>query len=256
MPFMSATKNNTINSRRRANLAWLAPLLLPLLLIACIILAAPCAQATAVSGISGAAGGAASGFAYSAGISEGALQVAESTGENALFGSVTGGIFGPVFGAAVGDAVDGAAGQIVNPRTISLNVLNPEFTPGDAESATVRTNAELVQEIGTRADAWATRQGLAGTPQQLGTWEHGYAQRLLNRYQNMFGDRGLVTEQSYLNRVWKPYGTAGSVRLDVRDISTGAVWDYKFGAGGLTPAQRLRIITKGPNVTSVTEVRP
>ena len=128
--------------------------------------------------------------------------------------------------------------------------------PAAAESAAVRTNAELVQEVGTRADAWATRKGLTGTPQQLGTWEHTYAESLLNRYQSMFGDRGLVTEKSFLGGAEVPYGTAGSVRLDVRDINTGAVWDYKFGAGGLTPAQRLRIITNGPNVTSVTEVRP
>ena len=55
-----------------------------------------------------------------------------------------------------------------------------------------RTNGQLVQDIGTRADAWATRKGLTGTPQQLGTAKHGYAQRLLNRYQGMYGDRGLV----------------------------------------------------------------
>ena len=51
MPFMSATKNNTINSPFRAITAWLAPLLLPLLFIACMIFVAPCAQAA-----SGAAG--------------------------------------------------------------------------------------------------------------------------------------------------------------------------------------------------------
>ncbi len=38
-------------------------------------------------------------------------------------------LFGRLFSAAAGDAVDGAVGQIANPRTISLNVLNPEFTP-------------------------------------------------------------------------------------------------------------------------------
>ena len=63
-----------------------------------------------------------------------------------------------------------------------------------------RTNGQLVQDIGTRADAWAARKGLTGTPQQLGTAKHGYAQRLLNRYQGMYGDRGLVTETSWLNR--------------------------------------------------------
>jgi hypothetical protein len=119
----------------------------------------------------------------------------------------------------------------------------------------VRTNGQLVQEIGTRAEAWGTRQGLSGTAQQIGTAEHGYAQRLLNRYQSMYGNRGLVTESSWLNGNSVTYGTTGSVRLDVLDINSGAVWDYKFGVSGVTPAQQLKIMTHGPGVTSVTEVR-
>ncbi|MFP4055133.1 MAG: hypothetical protein ACLFV7_14840 [Phycisphaerae bacterium] len=119
-----------------------------------------------------------------------------------------------------------------------------------------RTNGQLVQDIGTRADAWAARKGLTGTPQQLGMVKHGYASRLLRRYQSMYGDRGLVVERSFLGGGEVPYGTSGSVRLDVLDLNTRAVWDHKFGAGGLRPAQELKIFTHGPGVTSVKEVRP
>ena len=55
-------------------------------------------------------------------------------------------LFGRLFSAAAGDAVDGAVGQIANPRTISLNVLNPEFTPYASDwlqNATDRASAEL-----------------------------------------------------------------------------------------------------------------
>ena len=120
----------------------------------------------------------------------GATQATEAVeGENFLTGQALTGLdrWGMAFqGISVlsGDAAlgVGVAGQLD---------FSGWFRTAAEENAAIRTNADLVQEIGTRTDAWATRRGLTGTPQQLGTWEHGYAQRLLNRYQDMFGDRGL-----------------------------------------------------------------
>ncbi len=131
-----------------------------------------------------------------------------------------------------------------------------------AESTAVRTNADLVQEIATRADAWGVREGLGDGP-VAGTLKHGYADRLLTRYQSMFGDRGLSTEVRYLNgNLWRPGNPlTGSVRLDVVEGPLNNprwVWDYKFGDSQLTPA-RISQIRAGAGLGSnvpVDEVRP
>ena len=131
-----------------------------------------------------------------------------------------------------------------------------------AESAAARTNAQLVQEIATRSEAWGVRQGLGNGP-VAGTLKHGYADRLLTRYQSMFGDRGLSTEVRYLNGVeWQPgMPLRGSIHLDVVEGSLNNptwVWDYKFGGAQLTPARINQIRTGaglGPNVP-VDAVRP
>jgi hypothetical protein len=187
------------------------------------------------------------------------IRVNGLTAQNArMLGSVTGEIAGLVYGhhklKKGSQRRNGSAGTVDDAppqRTVSNTI--PDDAP--VRGAT-RTNGQLVQDIGTRADAWATRKGLAGTPQQLGTAKHGYASRLLRRYQSMYGDRGLVVERSFLGGSEVPYGTSGSVRLDVLDLNTRAVWDYKFGASGLRLAQELNIFTHGPGVISVKEVRP
>ena len=127
--------------------------------------------------------------------------------------------------------------------------------PGSAtRSGVTRTNSQLVQEIGARADAWGVRQGLTGTPREIGTAKHAYARRLLNRYQSLYGDRGLVTESSWLRGNPVEYGTKGSTRLDVLEPSTGTVWDFKFGFTPMSAAQRANILTNGPGVTSIFEL--
>ncbi len=126
-----------------------------------------------------------------------------------------------------------------------------------------RTNAQLVQEIGTRAEAWGVREGLGKGP-VAGTYKHGYADKLLTRYQNMFGDRGLSTESRFINGAPWERGVdplRGSIRLDVVEGSLNNpswVWDYKFGSSQLTPARINQIRTGaglGPNIP-ITEVKP
>jgi len=118
-----------------------------------------------------------------------------------------------------------------------------------------------VQDIGTRADAWAARKGLPGTPQQLGIAKHGYAGRLLTRYQRMFGDRGLTPEVRYINGAPWRQGIdplKGSIRLDVvtHPLNNPTwVWDYKFGDAGLTPA-RINQIRAGAGLAPSVPVVP
>jgi hypothetical protein len=119
-----------------------------------------------------------------------------------------------------------------------------------------RTNAQLVQNVATRADNWGTRQGLGLGP-RAGTLKHGYADELLTRYQNIYGNRGLQTETSWLGNAPATYGTRGSARLDVWEPATGTVFDYKFGNAVLSPSQVNKITTQGPlGVQQVIQVKP
>lgn len=68
------------------------------------------------------------------------------------------------------------------------------------------------------------------------------------------GGQGLVAEQSYLGGLPAAYGTKGSVRLDVYDLNTGDVWDYKFGTTPMSATQRQKIMTNAPRVNSITPV--
>jgi hypothetical protein len=133
-----------------------------------------------------------------------------------------------------------------------------------APSTIPRTNAQLVQEIATRAEAWGVRKNITGTPRAVGTAKHVYARDLLDRYQQMFGDRGLSTEIRYVNQsVWisgTGTPTKGSVVLDVVEgpiASPSAIYDYKFGATGLLPSRVNQIrTTTGFQSTPLIEIRP
>ena len=132
----------------------------------------------------------------------------------------------------------------------------------------VRTNAQLVDDIGTRAGQWAGRSrqqtSLAGlTAREIGTKQHTYARDVLNRYQRMFGDRGLSTEVRYFERAPLLSGRTpkGSIRLDVIEgdlFNPTAIYDYKFGTAGLSTVRINQIRTGAglsPNIP-VIEVRP
>ena len=122
-----------------------------------------------------------------------------------------------------------------------------------------RTNAQLVQDVATRADAWGTRQGLGLGP-RAGTLKHSYADDLLTRYQSRFGDRGLSTEVPYLNGQ-AGVGGRGSVRLDVVEgplANPTAIFDYKFGGATLTPqrVQQIRQVGQFGSNVPITGVHP
>lgn len=84
------------------------------------------------------------------------------------------------------------------------------------------SNAELVQKAATKAE-----RAIGKTGRFAGTEKHSYATKLLERYQKIFGDRGLDTNVYFNNnRVLGP-GNRGF--LDVLDNTNGIIYDFKFG---------------------------
>lgn len=116
------------------------------------------------------------------------------------------------------------------------------------------TNLQLIQAIATRAEA-----AIQGTGRVAGTAKHRFAERMLKHYQGMHGQRGLVTEGSWLGRKEVDYGTRGSVRLDVWDSRNNIAYDYKFTQNppALSAARIRQIMNQGPNgLRRVVEVNP
>ena len=212
-----------------------------------------------VAAISGAAGGA---------TTQVGINVVDKkpVAENVPQAALSGAAFGVVAqtGANIGRAfMQGFAGEAGAGASSLAPSAQGTLQATTAEVNAVKTpltNNQLVQEVATRAEAWGARQGIpaAGSGPVQGTVKHGYAQRLLDRYQSMYGGQGLQTEASYLNGQAVPYGTKGSVRLDVHDPSTGSVWDYKFTRTPSLPASRVqRIINNGPaGINSVDAIGP
>lgn len=182
-----------------------------------------------IGGLSGIVGGAIEGL-----LSEPGTTVEESIRDGAIAGAIDGaiGAFGSAY-RSVGKAADTVADL----------------------SRPVRSNAELVQEVANRAGTRAERFGNNLSPAALGTKQHRYASNLLERYQTRYGDRGLMSEVSFLNGDKVVYGTPGSIRIDVLDITSDTAFDFKFGASGLSPTRVANIRQHSP-VESVWEIRP
>ena len=77
---------------------------------------------------------------------------------------------------------------------------------------------------------------------------HKFAEKMLNKFQGLFGNRGLSTEVRYNNqRVWQSGDPLnGSVKLDVVEGNVRNptnIYDYKFGPQnrGITPARETQI---------------
>ncbi|WLQ13235.1 FG-GAP-like repeat-containing protein [Hahella aquimaris] len=122
-----------------------------------------------------------------------------------------------------------------------------------ARSTVTRTTGQLLQEIATRAE-----RKIGGTGRIAGIHKHSYARKLLERYQDMFGQRGLQTEVSYRGRAQTTYGRKGSVRLDVYDVAARIAYDYKFVTNppGLSTRQINKITANALPGTRVIEVNP
>ena len=112
-----------------------------------------------------------------------------------------------------------------------------------------------MKDVASRAE-----RKIGGTGRVAGTKKHNYANRLLKRYQQRYGDRGLRTEVTYKGRKSASYGTKGSVRIDVYDTKRKVAYDYKFtqNKGRALSRRQVRKIKKnGPTgFVRVKEVNP
>jgi RHS repeat-associated protein len=100
------------------------------------------------------------------------------------------------------------------------------FGLADDAAKTGLTNPQLVQKSATMAE-----RAIGGFGGVAGTAKHQYASKLLNRYQSIYGNRGLETGLYFNNGV----GNRGF--LDVIDHTNGIIYDFKFGNAIMSPAQ-------------------
>jgi hypothetical protein len=168
-------------------------------------------------------------------------------GGGALISSVRG-----ASGAATAPASSAAAGTTAN-TTAKVAGSTADDAVAVAAPKPPPTNRQLLDAIAQRAERHVGQPGRVA-----GIHKHTYAKRLLDRYQGRYGNRGLETEVSFLNNARVPYGTRGSVRLDVLDSGNGIVYDYKFvlNPPGLTQSQVNRITSNVPGINSVIEINP
>ncbi|MCP9751016.1 hypothetical protein EGI32_08530 [Ferruginibacter sp. HRS2-29] len=98
--------------------------------------------------------------------------------------------------------------------------------PNITSTKTGLTNPQLVQKSATLAE-----RAIGGTGGAAGTAKHQYASELLNRYQRMYGNRGLEPGLYFNNGV----GNRGF--LDVIDHTNGIIYDFKFGKAVMSSGQ-------------------
>jgi RHS repeat-associated protein len=99
----------------------------------------------------------------------------------------------------------------------------------------------------TRA-AQKAENAIGGTGRFAGTAKHTYANNLLNRYQSIYGNRGLQFNQ-YFN------GSAGKGFLDVVNHQTMTIFDYKFGSAVMSSSQFLKYSNSFPGY-AIQIIRP
>jgi hypothetical protein len=134
-----------------------------------------------------------------------------------------------------------------------------------AQNATQATNqvqnaTAFLNDVASRAS-----RHIPGSGPVVGTQRHTYARRMIDRYQNMYGPvgGGLSTEVSYASGFpagGAPYGTRGSVRLDVVEgnlYNPIAVYDFKSGGASLSNRRINQIlnITGFPQNTPINAIQ-
>ena len=92
-----------------------------------------------------------------------------------------------------------------------------------AKSATTHaakglTNEQIVMKAADKAN-----RAIPGTGPVVGTKKHTYAEKLIDRYQSIHGDRGLRTNEYFNN------GPGNRGFLDVHDTQNNIIYDFKFG---------------------------
>ncbi|WP_158642992.1 DUF6443 domain-containing protein [Mucilaginibacter ginsenosidivorax] len=105
----------------------------------------------------------------------------------------------------------------------------------ETEAKNALTNDQLVKRAAEFADEFVTK---AKNPGALGTAKHEAATKLLERYQNIYGDRGLTFKEYFNNEQSLGIGNKGF--LDVVDHASQKIYDFKFGAAKLGGAQQAK----------------
>ncbi|MEL0651638.1 RHS repeat-associated core domain-containing protein [Algibacter sp. TI.3.09] len=190
----------------------------------------------------GGAGAYAASFAP-AGILNGALYGSTS---NAILGGIGDllmggdGIQGALWGGALGLITGGYTGYVkanaIGGNIWNGKVSNPVTTP--------MSDAQLIARAAEKSQA-----AIEGTDRFAGTAKHTYANKLLDRYQGLYGDRGFEFN-SYFNN-----GVGNRGFLDVINHSTNTIYDFKFGVSGWSPGQFLKYQRNFPGYT-IEMVRP
>ena len=109
--------------------------------------------------------------------------------------------------------------------------------------ASALTDLELVTKAATKAE-----NAIGGTGRFAGSAKHTYANKLLSRYQSIYGSRGLEFNQ-YFNKV------TGKGFLDVINHRTMSIYDFKFGKAVMNNAQYLKYSSSFPGY-SIQIIKP
>jgi len=87
-----------------------------------------------------------------------------------------------------------------------------------SQAAKELTNEQIVLKAADKAN-----KAIPGVGPVVGTKKHTYAEKLIERYQRRYGDRGLRTNEYFNN------GTGNRGFLDVHDVQNNIIYDFKFG---------------------------
>lgn len=105
------------------------------------------------------------------------------------------------------------------------------------------TDAELIAKAVQKAE-----RAIGGTGRFAGTAKHTYTNNLINRYQKMFGDRGVKTNFYFNKKTGRGY-------LDVVNHGTKTIYDFKFGSAVMSNSQFTKYSTSFPDYT-IQIIRP
>ena len=129
----------------------------------------------------------------------------------------------PVFGDVIGKGGKVAKGVVENADVVVKN-LDEAVGVANKEQKTL-TNAELLQKSANKAE-----KAVGGKGPVAGIKKHQYATQLLDKYQKMYGSRGLKTNK-YFNK------GSNKVFLDVFDAENNIIYDFKFGKARMSTKQ-------------------
>ena len=123
----------------------------------------------------------------------------------------------PVFGDVIGKGGKVAKGVVENADVVVKNLDEAVGVANKEQKAL--TNAELVQKVANKAE-----KAVGGKGPVAGIKKHQYANKLIEKYQSMYGERGLKTNERFKNFETDEIGI-----LDVHDIQNNIIYDFKFG---------------------------